>query len=68
VIPKTAWAGATLALGVISGTIVSHLTQLGIEVQGDGGYLFFLAMVVFVTSADVLWMERKNIPVIGFRF
>jgi putative oxidoreductase len=68
VIPKTAWAGATLALGVISGAIVSHLTQLGIEVQGDGGYLFFLAMVVFVTSADVLWMERKNIPVIGFRF
>jgi putative oxidoreductase len=65
VIPKTAWAGATLALGVISGTIVSHLTQLGIEVQGDGGYLFFLAMVVFVTSADVLWMERKNIPIVG---
>ena len=26
------------------------------------------AMVVFVTSAAVLWMERKNIPVIGFRF
>jgi putative oxidoreductase len=65
VIPKTAWAGATLALGVISGAIVSHLTQLGIEVQGDGGYLFFLAMVVFVTSADVLWMERKNIPIVG---
>jgi putative oxidoreductase len=68
VIPKTAWAGANLALGVISGAIVSHLTLLGIEVQGDGGYLFFLAMVVFVTSAAVLWMERKNILVIGFRF
>jgi hypothetical protein len=59
-----AWIGAT----VISGAIVSHLTLLGIEVQGDGGYLFFLALVVFVTSAAVLWMERKNIPVIGFRF
>ena len=68
VIPKTAWAVATLALGMISGAIVSHLTQLGIEVQGDDGYLFFLALVVFVTSAAVLWMERKNIPVIGFRF
>ena len=66
VIPKTAWAGATLALCVISGAI--HLTQLGIEVQGDGGYLFFLAMVVFVTSAAVLWMERKNIPVVGSTF
>jgi len=68
VIPKTAWAGATLALGVISGAIVSHLTQLGIEVQGDGGYLFFLAMVVFVTSAAVLWMKRKNIPILGTKY
>jgi uncharacterized membrane protein YphA (DoxX/SURF4 family) len=66
-IPKTAWAGAGLALGIMSGAIVSHLTELGIEVQGDGGYLFFLALVVFVTSAIVLWMERKNIPVIGSR-
>ncbi len=67
-IPKTAWAGAGLSLGVISGAIVSHLTQLGIEVQGDGGYLFFLALVVFVCSAIVLWMERKRIPLIGSKF
>lgn len=63
-IPKTAWAGAGLSLGVISGAIVSHLTELGIEVQGDGGYLFFLALVVFVFSAAVLWMERRQIPVV----
>ncbi len=61
-IPKTAWAGAGLSLGVISGAIVSHLTLLGIEVQGDGGYLFFLAVIVFVFSASVLWMHRKKIP------
>lgn len=67
-IPKTAWAGAGLSLGVISGAIVSHLTQLGIEVQGDGGYLFFLALVVFIFSAIVLWMNRKDIPVIGSKF
>ena len=67
-IPKTAWAGAILALGVISGAIVSHLTELGIEVQGDGGYLFILAVVVFVFSAIVLWMNRQQIPVIGKRF
>lgn len=67
-IPKTAWAGAGLSLGVISGAIVSHLTQLGIEVQGDGGYLFFLALVVFVFSAAVLWMNRRQIPIIGKRF
>ncbi|MGB1038199.1 MAG: DoxX family protein [Bacteroidia bacterium] len=64
-IPKTAWAGAGLALGIISGAIMSHLTTLGIEVQGDGGYLFALALVVFVCSVIVLWMERKKIPVVG---
>lgn len=66
-IPKTAWAGAGLSLGIISGAIIAHLSQLGIEVQGDGGYLFFLAVVVFVTSAIVLWMNRKEIPVVGTR-
>ena len=66
-IPKTAWAGAGLSLGIISGAIIAHLSQLGIEVQGDGGYLFLLAVVVFVTSAIVLWMNRKEIPVVGSR-
>jgi hypothetical protein len=64
-IPKTAWAGAALSLGVISGAIVSHLTQLGIVVQGDGGYLFYLAVVVFIFSAIVLWMNRRQIPILG---
>ncbi|HAY88692.1 MAG TPA: DoxX family protein [Bacteroidetes bacterium] len=66
-IPKTAWAGAGLSLGIISGAIIAHLSQLGTEVQGDGGYLFFLAVVVFVTSAIVLRMNRKEIPVVGSR-
>ena len=66
-IPKTAWAGAGLSLGIISGAIIAHLSQLGIEVQGDGGYLFFLAVVVFVTSVIVLRMNRKEIPVVGSR-
>ena len=64
-IPKTAWAGAALSLGVISGAIVSHLTQLGIVVQGDGGYLFYLVVVVFIFSAIVLWMNRRQIPILG---
>src|SRR5215469_1466504 len=39
-IPRTVWAGALLAIGVMAGAIVSHLTVLGIEVMGDGGLLF----------------------------
>jgi hypothetical protein len=52
--------GALLSLGVISGAIIYHLTILGIEVQGDGGYLFALALVVFVCSAAVLFQEKEN--------
>lgn len=64
-IPSTKVWGAILALGVISGAIMSHLTILGIEVQGDGGYLFFLAVVVFVCAAGVLLLHRKEIPFVG---
>ena len=64
-IPRTVWLGAGLALGVICGAIFFHLTKLGIEVMGDGGFLFILACVVFVSSLIILWKERKNIPIIG---
>ena len=57
-IPRTAWMGALGGLGVISGAIVSHLFLLGIEVQGDGGLLFYLAVVVFVCCAITLWWRR----------
>src|SRR5512139_3690051 len=44
--PGTAPIGGLLALGVMSGAILSHLTVLGIEIRGDGGLLFALAMLV----------------------
>ena len=47
-VPGLTWLGAGLALAVIGGAIVSHLTLLGIEVQGDHGVLFALAIVVAV--------------------
>ena len=63
--PATITMGAILALGVIAGAIVSHLTVLGIEVQGDGGLLFFLALAVFVSSVAILFLRRGDIPVLG---
>jgi len=65
--PRFAWAGSFLALGVMAGAIISHLTVLGIEVQGDKGLLFFLAIAVFVTSSVALFLHRTQIPVIGSR-
>ena len=64
-VPRTVPLGALLALGVISGAIVSHLTKLGIVVKDDGGLLFGLAVVVFVASAVVLVIRRTQIPVVG---
>ena len=67
-VPRTAWLGALLSLGTISGAIFSHLTLLGIEVKGDGGLLFGLAVAVFVLSAFVLLLHRKELPVLGHAF
>jgi uncharacterized membrane protein YphA (DoxX/SURF4 family) len=61
ILPRTAWLGALLGLGVISGAILSHLFLLGIEVKGDGGLLFYLALVVWVCCAVVLWKERVRV-------
>lgn len=58
---RTAWLGAALALGLMVGAIGMHLTLLGIEVQGDGGYLFLLAWVVALCSGYVLVVNRKRI-------
>jgi len=61
-IPATAPAGAMLALAVMGGAIASHLVILGIEVQGDGGLLFGLALVAFAGSVLVLILRRAQVP------
>jgi putative oxidoreductase len=66
--PRFAWAGALLALGVISGALVSHLTVLGIVVKDDGGLLFGLAITVFVASAVTVYLHRRQIPVVSQLF
>lgn len=65
--PRFNWLGSVIALGVMAGAILSHLTVLGIEVQGDKGLLFALSLVVFVASAINLIIHRVEIPVIGRR-
>lgn len=52
--PATRWLGAVLGMGVMAGAISSHLTVLGIEVKGDGGLLFFYAVLVFVSCGVCL--------------
>lgn len=65
VVPKTSWLGAFIALGTITGAIMSHLTMLGIVVQGDGGLLFGLALTVLVLSGVLLLIHRRELPLVG---
>jgi uncharacterized membrane protein YphA (DoxX/SURF4 family) len=64
-IPATRVLGALLALVVIAGAIFSHLTKLGIVVQGDGGLLFGLAIAVFLCSAALIVLHRDELPFVG---
>jgi hypothetical protein len=67
-VPATASLGAGLAMGVMAGAIASHILVLGVEVKGDGGLLFALALTAFAGSAIVLVLRRSQIPVIGHLF
>ena len=61
-IPKTAWIGAVGAVGTMAGAIFFHLTNLGIEVNGDGGTLFIMALIVMAGGLFVLYKSRNEIP------
>lgn len=72
-VPRTAAAGAALALAVIGGALFTHLTALGVEVQnpdtgeGDGGLLFGLALAVAAGSLVVLAFRWRQLPLVGRR-
>ena len=63
--PALVTCGAILTVGLMSGAILSHLTILGIEVKGDGGLLFGLALTCFVGSLVILSIRRTAIPLVG---
>lgn len=65
IVPATASIGAILTMGVMAGAVLSHLFVLGIEVKGDGGLLFGLALAAFIGSAIVLALRRAQILVVG---
>ncbi len=65
--PKAVWLGSGLAVGIMGGAILMHLTTLGIVVNGDSGALFYTALVTFIISLILLWIYRKDIPIIGHK-
>ena len=73
VVPATQVYGAALSLGVITGAIFFHLVSaLGVDPYGDGGELFKMAVAVWLASAGILAIRRREalavlaaLPVIG---
>ena len=57
----TAVFGGVIAIGLMLGAVGMHLTILGIEVQGDGGYLFILALVVLLCSVYVVFYKKESL-------
>jgi uncharacterized membrane protein YphA (DoxX/SURF4 family) len=59
-IPSTVFIGAFLGIGLMSGAILSHLTVIGIESNGDDGQLFILAIIVLVCCLVLLVLHKQQ--------
>ncbi|MFK8016794.1 MAG: hypothetical protein AB8G17_15280, partial [Gammaproteobacteria bacterium] len=53
--------GGLMATGIMSGAIIFHLfTPLGVEVQGDGGTLFIMACLVWLSGLTLAFFHRPG--------
>ncbi|MEO0548557.1 MAG: hypothetical protein AAFZ91_01460 [Pseudomonadota bacterium] len=57
--------GALIAFAVMSGAVNFHLwTPLGIDPNNDGGGLFMMAVIVWFTSALLIFIRRRELAAI----
>ena len=66
--PNIPHIGALLGFGTMMGALIAHLTVLGIDINGDGGLLVMMMGVVIVTTATVMYIRRRDMPMIGRTF
>ena len=59
-IPRTKLLGILMSFGIIIGAIFSHFLVIGLKVEGDGGGLFLLALVIFKATLILLFIYRKE--------
>lgn len=60
--PRLRWAGGILTTGAMAAALLSHVTWLGLAVQGDNGLLFGMAVTTFTCGVTVLLLHRHQIP------
>ena len=59
--PRKAWIGAIFGIMTMGGAIMAHLTVIGIESNGDGGELFFLALLTLTCCFTVAYIRKSDI-------
>ena len=69
----TRWyiVGATLSLSLLSAANFMHFTRLGFELNGDGGFLFKMSILVIISSLVIVisWnRNRKKQQITHFNF
>lgn len=60
-LPRTKILGLFISFGIICGAIFSHLLVIGIEVKGDSGGLFTLALIVLFVCVILFFIHRNEI-------
>jgi len=59
-IPRTVLIGTLLGFVLIRGAILSHPFVLGIEVQNNGGSLFILALIIFLSCSIIIYYPKSQ--------
>lgn len=63
-LPGTKILGLFMSIGIIGGAIFSHLLVLGMEVEGDSGGLFTLALIVLFACIVLFIFHRNEVKVL----
>ncbi|MCP4297882.1 MAG: DoxX family protein [Proteobacteria bacterium] len=60
--------GALLGFSVMIGATFAHISVLGLDVQGDGGKLVMMLILVLISTSIVMTTHRKKLPFVGKTF
>jgi uncharacterized membrane protein YphA (DoxX/SURF4 family) len=60
--------GAALAISIMTGAVIAHLTKLGFMIGDDEGLQIIKLLTVLISSSGVAWIRRDRLPLIGFTF
>ncbi|MCP4500055.1 MAG: DoxX family protein [Deltaproteobacteria bacterium] len=57
--------GSVATVAVLLGAMIAHATKLGVVIDGDGGKLFMVLLLGFVSAVFVMISRREEIPLVG---